>query len=77
MSVTATATGLRGISLVCVPTLDQDAAVEFYERLGFEKRTDQEASRSRRRRRPAAVTSSAPRPASRSRRPTSTRPTRR
>ncbi len=42
MSVTATATGLRGISLVCVPTLDQDAAVEFYERLGFEKRTDQE-----------------------------------
>lgn len=42
MSVTATATGLRGISLVCVPTLEQDAAVEFYERLGFEKRIDQE-----------------------------------
>jgi catechol 2,3-dioxygenase-like lactoylglutathione lyase family enzyme len=35
-----TATGLRGISLVCVPTPEQDAALAFYESLGFEKRTD-------------------------------------
>lgn len=39
--MTATATGLRGISLVCVPTLDQDRAIEFYESLGFEKRADE------------------------------------
>ena len=38
MSVTAT--GLRGLSLVCIPTPDQDRAVEFYESIGFEKRTD-------------------------------------
>jgi catechol 2,3-dioxygenase-like lactoylglutathione lyase family enzyme len=25
---------------VCVPTPDQDKAIEFYESLGFEKRTD-------------------------------------
>jgi catechol 2,3-dioxygenase-like lactoylglutathione lyase family enzyme len=37
---TATATGIRGISLVCVPTIEQDKAIEFYEALGFEKRTD-------------------------------------
>ena len=36
----ATATGIRQISLVCVPTPDQDKAIEFYESLGFEKRTD-------------------------------------
>lgn len=35
------ATGLRGISLVCVTTPDQDKAVAFYESLGFEKRTDE------------------------------------
>ena len=35
-----TATRIRGISLVCVPTPDQDRAIEFYESLGFEKRTD-------------------------------------
>jgi catechol 2,3-dioxygenase-like lactoylglutathione lyase family enzyme len=35
-----TATGIRQISLVCVPTLDQDRAIEFYEAIGFEKRTD-------------------------------------
>ena len=34
-------TGLRTLSLVCVPTPDQDASVAFYESLGFEKRTDQ------------------------------------
>ena len=37
---TTTTTGLRGITLVCVPTVEQDRAVEFYESLGFEKRTD-------------------------------------
>ena len=35
-----TATRIRGISLVCVATPDQDRAIEFYESLGFEKRTD-------------------------------------
>jgi catechol 2,3-dioxygenase-like lactoylglutathione lyase family enzyme len=33
-------TGIRQISLVCVPTPDQDKAIEFYTSLGFEKRTD-------------------------------------
>ncbi|BDB45283.1 MULTISPECIES: VOC family protein [Mycobacterium] len=33
-------TGLQGINLVCVPTIEQDKAVAFYESLGFEKRTD-------------------------------------
>jgi catechol 2,3-dioxygenase-like lactoylglutathione lyase family enzyme len=41
MTSTKTMTGLRGISLVCVPTVEQDKAVEFYESLGFEKRTDE------------------------------------
>jgi catechol 2,3-dioxygenase-like lactoylglutathione lyase family enzyme len=36
----ATATGIGQISLVCVPTPDQDQAIKFYESLGFEKRTD-------------------------------------
>jgi len=35
-----TETRIREISLVCVPTPDQDRAIEFYEALGFEKRTD-------------------------------------
>ncbi|MEO6792853.1 MAG: VOC family protein [Mycobacterium sp.] len=35
-------TGLTTISLVCVPTPEQDKAVAFYESLGFEKRTDEE-----------------------------------
>jgi predicted enzyme related to lactoylglutathione lyase len=38
--MTTTATGIRQLSLVCVPTLDQDRAVAFYESVGFEKRTD-------------------------------------
>ena len=38
MSITATR--IREINLVCVPTTDQDRAIEFYEALGFEKRTD-------------------------------------
>jgi predicted enzyme related to lactoylglutathione lyase len=40
MEMTTTTTGIRQMSLVCVPTLDQDRAIEFYEKLGFEKRTD-------------------------------------
>ena len=36
----ASATGIGRISLVCVPTPDQDQAIKFYESLGFEKRTD-------------------------------------
>jgi len=35
-----TITGIRQLSLVCVPTPDQDRAIEFYESLGLEKRTD-------------------------------------
>lgn len=35
-------TGLATISLVCLPTPEQDKAVAFYESLGFEKRTDEE-----------------------------------
>ncbi len=38
--MSSTATKIRQISLVCVPTLDQDRAIEFYESVGFEKRTD-------------------------------------
>jgi catechol 2,3-dioxygenase-like lactoylglutathione lyase family enzyme len=33
-------TGLDRLSLVCIPSPEQDKAVEFYEQLGFEKRTD-------------------------------------
>jgi catechol 2,3-dioxygenase-like lactoylglutathione lyase family enzyme len=36
----AATTGIRQISLVCVPTPGQDKAIEFYESIGFEKRTD-------------------------------------
>src|SRR5256885_1888292 len=35
-----TATGINEISLVIIPTPDQDRSIEFYENLGFEKRTD-------------------------------------
>jgi catechol 2,3-dioxygenase-like lactoylglutathione lyase family enzyme len=38
--VSTTKTRIGSISLVCVPTPDQDRAIEFYESLGFEKRTD-------------------------------------
>jgi len=34
------ATTISEISLVAVPTTDQDRSIEFYESLGFEKRTD-------------------------------------
>ena len=37
---TTTKSGINTISLVCIPSPDQDSAVEFYEKLGFEKRTD-------------------------------------
>ena len=39
--MTTTKTGLTTISLVCLPTPEQDEAIAFYETLGFEKRTDQ------------------------------------
>jgi len=35
-----TATRISEISLVIVAVSDQDRSIEFYERLGFEKRTD-------------------------------------
>jgi catechol 2,3-dioxygenase-like lactoylglutathione lyase family enzyme len=36
-----TTTGLISMSLVCIPTPDQDRALQFYvDTLGFEKRTD-------------------------------------
>lgn len=38
--MTSTATRIQQLSLVCVPTVDQDGAISFYEKLGFEKRTD-------------------------------------
>ena len=38
--MSTTATRIRQISLVCVPTPDQDSAIAFYESVGFEKRTD-------------------------------------
>ncbi len=38
--MSTTQTRIRELCLVCVPTPDQDRAIEFYERLGFEKRTD-------------------------------------
>src|SRR5215472_14637586 len=37
---TRTETGISKISLVCIATPDQDKAIEFYESLGFDKRTD-------------------------------------
>jgi catechol 2,3-dioxygenase-like lactoylglutathione lyase family enzyme len=38
--VSTTTTGLDTISLVMIPSPDQDRAIAFYESLGFEKRTD-------------------------------------
>jgi len=38
--MTTTTTGIQAISLLMVPTADQDRSIEFYERIGFEKRTD-------------------------------------
>jgi predicted enzyme related to lactoylglutathione lyase len=33
-------TAIRQIGLICIPTVDQDRAIKFYESIGFEKRTD-------------------------------------
>jgi len=39
--VSTTATRIGQISLVCVPTTDQEQSIDFYvNKLGFEKRTD-------------------------------------
>ena len=38
--MSTTSTRISQISLVCVPTEDQDRAIAFYESIGFEKRTD-------------------------------------
>jgi predicted enzyme related to lactoylglutathione lyase len=38
--VSTTTTRIGAISLVCLPTVDVDRSIEFYESLGFEKRTD-------------------------------------
>ena len=35
-----TASRINSLSLVIVPVSDQDGQIEFYEKLGFEKRTD-------------------------------------
>lgn len=34
------ATGIKGISMVGLPTAEQDRAIEFYESIGFDKRRD-------------------------------------
>jgi catechol 2,3-dioxygenase-like lactoylglutathione lyase family enzyme len=38
--VSTTASRIGQINLVIIPSTDQDRSVEFYEALGFEKRTD-------------------------------------
>jgi catechol 2,3-dioxygenase-like lactoylglutathione lyase family enzyme len=38
--VPATASHISTINLVVIPSTDQDRSIEFYESLGFEKRTD-------------------------------------
>ncbi|MDQ6805469.1 MAG: VOC family protein [Actinomycetota bacterium] len=38
--MSTTASGITTIGLVIIPSTDQDKAIEFYEALGFEKRTD-------------------------------------
>jgi predicted enzyme related to lactoylglutathione lyase len=40
--MSTTSTGIRRISLICLGTAaeNQDRAIEFYESIGFEKRTD-------------------------------------
>jgi catechol 2,3-dioxygenase-like lactoylglutathione lyase family enzyme len=38
--MTTTTTGIQAIGLVMAPTSDQDRSIEFYEKIGFEKRTD-------------------------------------
>jgi predicted enzyme related to lactoylglutathione lyase len=38
--MTTKTTGIQTIGLVMVPTSDQDRSIEFYESIGFQKRTD-------------------------------------
>jgi catechol 2,3-dioxygenase-like lactoylglutathione lyase family enzyme len=38
--MTTTASRIAEIGLVIIPSTDQDRSIEFYEALGFEKRTD-------------------------------------
>jgi catechol 2,3-dioxygenase-like lactoylglutathione lyase family enzyme len=38
--VSTTSSRISEINLVMIPSTDQDRSIEFYERLGFEKRTD-------------------------------------
>ncbi|MEA2191570.1 MAG: hypothetical protein QOI73_1691 [Solirubrobacteraceae bacterium] len=38
--MTTQTTGINAINLVMIPSTDQDRSIEFYESLGFEKRTD-------------------------------------
>ena len=38
--MSTTQSSIRELSLVCVVAPDQDRSIEFYEQLGFEKRTD-------------------------------------
>ncbi len=38
--MSATKSRIGTINLVAIPSVDQDKAIEFYEQLGFEKRTD-------------------------------------
>src|SRR2546423_10192956 len=38
--MTTKTTGIQTIGLVMVPPSDQDRSIEFYEKVGFEKRTD-------------------------------------
>jgi predicted enzyme related to lactoylglutathione lyase len=38
--MTTTTTGIQAIGLVMIPTSDQDRSLEFYQRIGFQKRTD-------------------------------------
>jgi catechol 2,3-dioxygenase-like lactoylglutathione lyase family enzyme len=38
--VPTTTSRIKELSLVCIPSPDVDSSIEFYEKLGFEKRTD-------------------------------------
>jgi catechol 2,3-dioxygenase-like lactoylglutathione lyase family enzyme len=38
--MSTTQTRISTIALICIPTIKQDEAVSFYEKLGFEKRVD-------------------------------------
>ena len=38
--MSTTTTQISRLGLVCVPTVEQDRAIAFYESIGFEKRTD-------------------------------------